>query len=81
MGTVQTVFIQQYFKVVLTTGLRIRTAVVGIIYRKVKRTSRLFLSLIYYIIISSHHKQANGCCANLGFSPQVYNKIAASAIW
>ena len=35
VAIVQTVVLQQYFKIVMATGLRIRTSVLGIIYRKV----------------------------------------------
>ena len=31
----QTLVLQQYFKIVMVTGLRIRTAVLGIVYKKV----------------------------------------------
>ena len=32
----QTLVLQQYFKIVMVTGLRIRTAVLGIVYKKVQ---------------------------------------------
>lgn len=35
VATFQTLVLQQYFKIVLVTGLRLRTSVLGIVYRKV----------------------------------------------
>ena len=35
VAVLQTLLLQQYFKLVMFTGLRVRTAVLGIVYRKV----------------------------------------------
>lgn len=36
VAIIQTLFLQQYFKIVMVIGLRIRTAVLGVVYKKVK---------------------------------------------
>ena len=38
----RTLFIQQHWQVCLVTGMRLRTAIVGVVYRKVSPRVRLF---------------------------------------
>jgi hypothetical protein len=45
----QTLVLQQYFKIVMVTGLSIRTAVLGIVYRKVRFIYVSLYDIVQYL--------------------------------